>query len=348
MNLQLVIPDLFWPESSQQEIYSDLSLPRLEKILSKSKQDSFSSDSLEAWLCRSFAINKQQSDWPIAPIMLQSDSGNTIYPGSDFWMRADPVHLRIEQNHILLADSQAFKISAEESQQLVQIINRSLNDSNIQLLALQPTRWYLRCTQIPKLETHTLSKVTCKNINNYLAMGAEGAFWNMLFNEIQMILHENPINQQRESVGELPINSVWFWGGGIMPQTKIESIYSHVWCNDNLAKVLAFHSTARWEELPLSGDDFLKKSSSGNHLIVLDSLYGKAKYRDAYGWRETLKEMEKKWFSPLYNALTDKKISQIDLTVIRSNATAQNFRIMPSDLWKFWRSIKSMTSLSVA
>lgn len=344
MNLQLVIPDLFWPERSQHQIYSDLALPKLEKILSKSSQKVSSPQSLEAWLCQSFGVDKQQCDWPIAPIMVQNDSSDTIYPESDFWMRADPVHLRIEQNHILLADSQAFKISAEESQQLAQTINQSLDDPDIHLLALQPSRWYLRCREVPKFETYTLSDVTCRNINDYLPKSTEGVMWNKVFNEIQMILHENPINQKREALEELPINSVWFWGGGVMPQKKIESVYSHVWCNNDFARVLASHSDTLWDKVPISGREFLQKITNGTHLVILDSLYGKAKYRDAYGWRETLKEMEQEWFSPLYNALTDKTLNQIDLVAPGSNTT-QTFRITPSDLWKFWRSIKSMPFL---
>lgn len=345
MNLQLVIPDLFWPERSQHQIYSDLALLKLEKILSKSSQEIFSPQSLDAWLCQSFGVDKQQCDWPIAPIMAQSDSDHTIDPGLDFWMRADPVHLRIEQNHILLADSQAFKISAEESQQLVQTINQSLNDPNIHLLALQPSRWYLRCREIPKFETYTLSDVTCRNINDYLPKSAGGAMWNKVFNEIQMILHENPINQKRETLEELPINSVWFWGGGVMPQEKIESPFNHVWSNDGLAKALALHGNAVWEKIPAKGDEFLQKAKDGTHLVVLDSLYSKARYRNAYEWREALKEMEEEWFSPLYNALTDKMLNQIDLVSLGPNTT-HTFRIKPSDLWKFWRAIKSMPSLS--
>jgi hypothetical protein len=33
-------------------------------------------------------------------------------------------------------------------------------------------------------------------------------------NEIQMLLHEHPVNQRRERVGKLPVNGWWLWGFG--------------------------------------------------------------------------------------------------------------------------------------
>ncbi|MEK7778515.1 MAG: phosphoglycerate mutase [Pseudomonadota bacterium] len=345
MNLQILIPNLFWPDSSQPEIYGDLSLSGLEKMLSKSEKKTYPSETLETWLCKSFHIDKQKCDWPIAPIMVQNDSMNSILPNSDFWMRADPVHLRIEQNHIMLADSQAFKISKEESQQIAQIINCCLDNKNILILPLQSDRWYLRCTEVPELETFPLSDVTCRNINDYLPIGNQSVVWRKIFNEIQMVLHDHPINQVRESRGELAINSVWFWGGGVMPQVKIESIFSHVWGNHEFLRALAFYSNAVWKGVPINGEDFLQNITIGDHLIVLDSLYGRAQYRDAYGWRESLKKMEIDWFTPLCRALEAKKISQLTLTALGSGAT-QSFCVTANDLWKFWRKMKSMAFLS--
>src|SRR5207302_7502250 len=38
-----------------------------------------------------------------------------------------------------------------------------------------------------------------------------------LLNEAQMVLHADPVNEARETRGELPVNSVWLWGAGRMP-----------------------------------------------------------------------------------------------------------------------------------
>ena len=80
--------------------------------------------------------------------------------------------------------------------------------------------------------------------------------------------------------------------------------------------------------------------------MVLDALPGKAKYRNAYGWRETLKDMEHSWFSPLYAALKKGEINQLTLTIL-NEASSQDFVITRSSLWKFWLVTRSLSSYAV-
>ena len=85
MKLHLLIPSLFWPEDSLPEIYRDLPLPALETLLAKSLRTEDGSNGLEAWLCHTFGVEKQQ-DWPVAPITLQADSGGQVTAGNH-WER---------------------------------------------------------------------------------------------------------------------------------------------------------------------------------------------------------------------------------------------------------------------
>lgn len=340
MNLTLLIPNLLWPDISQPEIYNDLSLPSLEVLLSKSTAAISPPQEIETWLCKEFNVAKQQNDWPIAPLMLHADAPDLAKTSKDFWMRADPVHLRIEQNHIMLADSQAFQISIEEAEQIVQDLNHNLGNHDFSFFPLHPDRWYIRTPKAPEMFTHTLSHVTCKNINNFLPTGAESIVWHQLFNEIQMLLHEHPINQARESRGELPINSVWFWGGGNMPQLT-QSPYTRVWSEDDLPRALALASNTNHAKLTADAQEWLQTQISGNHLVILDALYGKAKYRNAYGWRETLGDMEQNWFLPLYTALKNRKINQLTIAAL-NETSSQRFEITRSDLWKLWRITKPL------
>lgn len=72
MNLHLFVPDIFWPDGSQTDIYQHLKLPALETILAKSNRSEAGGEVLESWLCKIFNVNKQQ-DWPIASILLQRE-----------------------------------------------------------------------------------------------------------------------------------------------------------------------------------------------------------------------------------------------------------------------------------
>ena len=338
MNLNLLIPNLFWPDASQHKIYDELSIHHLEALLSKSASLANPPQEMAIWLCQQFNITQQQNNWPIASVMLHTDAPALAKASKDFWMRADPVHLRIEQNHIMLADSQVFRITAKEANELIQDINRNLGHDDFTFVSLQPDRWYIRLSSIPEMQTYTLDQVTCKNINNFLPSGVDSIVWHKMLNEIQMLLHEHKINQARESRGELAINSVWLWGGGKMPQS-IQSPFTHVWSNDAFPHALALASNTKYSELPTNADEWLMTRPQGDHLIVLDSLRGKVKYRNAYGWREALTEMERDWFLPLYTALKAGRINQLTITAL-NETSVQNFILTRSDLWKFWRVTK--------
>ena len=45
------------------------------------------------------ALARRQQDWPLAPIASQADGGD---PGTDYWLRADPVHLKLEGGRLVL------------------------------------------------------------------------------------------------------------------------------------------------------------------------------------------------------------------------------------------------------
>jgi hypothetical protein len=45
-----------------------------------------------------------------------------------------------------------------------------------------------------------------------------------LVSEIEMTLHEQPVNAERQSRGQPPVNSLWIWGGGYAPQQRREPL----------------------------------------------------------------------------------------------------------------------------
>ena len=349
MNLHLLDPSLFWPDATLTGIYRDLPLPALENLLAKSMctdddtKAPEKSEGLEAWLCRVFNVIRQQ-DWPVAPITLTLDGDGKVKVQDEYWIRADPVHLHIERDQILLADSRVFPISAQEADQFTELLNQYLvaNGQEMIFLPLRPDRWYERAAKIPPTKTHLLSEVANKSINELLPFGENAGLWRGLFNEIQMLLHEHPLNQLREARGEAAINSVWFWGGGSLPK-PIVSHYTHVWSNHILASSLATAAGVDYAELPANAAVCLQCAKSGNQLAVLDVLLGKTQYADAYGWRESLKNLEQNWFEPSLAMLKQGRIDQLIVTTIGETIN-RNFTARTGDLRKFWRKTKPIST----
>jgi len=340
MNLHLCIPALFWPDDSQIDIYRHLELPALETILGKSLRTEGPGHTVESWLCEVFNINKQR-DWPVAPVMLQLD-GEHIELKDDYWLRVDPVHLRIENNHLLLGDNHILNISLKEAVSFTDSINELISSDGLALLPLHSDRWYLRCSKTPELQTFLLSEVVGQNINDLLPHGNDSSAWNSLINEIQMLLYEHPLNQAREARGELVINSVWAWGGGVVPQ-KVYAPYTRIWSNHAFVNALAKMGKIPCSALPENVEELLQYS--GEQLIFLDNLQKYASYRDAFHWRSELERIEQDWFVPLLDALRKRRITQLKLTAIGKYST-KSFRLTFGGLWKFWTATRPFGTYS--
>ncbi len=54
--------------------------------------------------------------------------------------------------------------------------------------------------------------------DDFLPSGDDTATYRNLLSEIEMALHEHEVNLEREATGQLPINSLWLWGGGTAPE----------------------------------------------------------------------------------------------------------------------------------
>lgn len=54
--------------------------------------------------------------------------------------------------------------------------------------------------------------------DEFLPAGDDTAGHRNLLSEIEMALHEHEVNRTREANGQLPVNSLWLWGGGTAPE----------------------------------------------------------------------------------------------------------------------------------
>jgi hypothetical protein len=91
--------------------------------------------------------------------------------------------------------------------------------------------------------------------------------WRRLQNELQMILHDHPVNEARLERGELSINSVWLYGCGsskdIAPHPILNNVHQ-IYSNHNLGSRLDPRIT------PLSLDHFIPASNQHHFIFAQD------------------------------------------------------------------------------
>lgn len=338
MHCQLLIPDLFWPEREFRDVYHALATPALERLLAKGRRHAESAPaaavSAESWLCAQFGVDKQD-DWPIAPYSLLADGGE---PGRHHWLRADPVHLELEGGRLLLADSGTFSLSQQEAEGLTGSLNTHFSADGLSFHPLRPDRWYLRSATASEVQTTELAAAAGRSIGDLLPRGSDAQTWRTRLNDIQMLLHGHAVNEQRESAGKLPINSIWPWGGGRL-QAPVSAPCGAVWSGDPFAAGLAQAAQVAARKLPEDAAELLHASASqGVNLILLDRLRGAARHGDAHAWREGLLQLERDWFAPLLEALRQERVGMVSLHGF-GPAGVLSAETTRGDLRRFWRRI---------
>src|SRR3990172_4623918 len=160
-NVHLIIPDLFLPEDIAAEVCADLRLPVLEKLLARgASTDSDPSTKplvlsgvegsgrtgeggyLENHLCELFGVTCA-ADAPIAPVSAAFDG-----LAAGCWLRADPVHLRLQRDQLLLAGVQP---GGEEGAALGASLNEHFAGQGMEFFAPHPQRWYVRLEALPRI-----------------------------------------------------------------------------------------------------------------------------------------------------------------------------------------------------
>jgi hypothetical protein len=337
MHCQLLIPDLFWPERELRDIYRGLDLPALEQLLAKGRRRHTEAESAEAWLSGQFGVERQQ-DWPVAPFSLLADGGE---PGSHHWLRADPVHLRLEGGRLVLADSGTFSISQQEAESLTDSLNAHFSADGLTFYPLRPDRWYLRSEAAPALETTEIAAAAGRSIDGLLPRGGDAQAWRTRLNDAQMLLHGHEVNEARESAGQFPVNSVWLWGGGTLAD-QVSTPFDALWSQDSFAAGLAQAAGVATHSLTEVAEVLLRASvSEGVKLIVLDQLRCATQYDDAHGWRKALQQLERAWFAPMLAALRQERIGMLSLHALGPDGVVSS-EVTRGDLRRFWRRVKPL------
>lgn len=329
--MQILIPHLFPGKRLLEAATQNLSLPALETLLGRGRLQPCPAEGTEAALCIALGIARQQ-DWPLAPITLEVDGQDA---GGAYWLRADPVHLRVMRDQIVLADPCLLNLSQHEADELSASIAQHFGE-NLSPIALHPQRWYLQLSHLPRLTTTPLSVAIGRNIEPVQPQGEAAQHYRTLLNELQMLLFTHPVNQARELRGELPVNSVWLWGGGVKPDTTPAAL--SLYANDPEARALGKYVTTQLHPTPAKLENFLVRKES---LIQLDALTPAGLCGDAYGWREALRSIEQDWFVPLLAALRTVDSNGLQLS---DPVNGKSLFLKRTDTWKIWRRPRNLLS----
>ncbi len=283
---------------------------RLGRVLGRGDVLEAGKPGREAQLLRHFDVLPRRV--PIAPLTRQLDAGDGAYGA---WLRADPAHVRADLGRARMLACGELGLDAAEAEALVAALRPLFGDEGFPISAPTPSRWYLMIPTETRLPEFALPEdVLGDDLHAHMPEGDPGRRWRRLLNEAQVVLHNHPVNARRAAAGKLPVNSLWFFGGGAMPD--------HVRCGlrglaseDPLVAGLA----ARVQP-PTALTSPAAAALSEVELVDLPDL------RD-------VAELESPWLAAAFEALAAGRFEALDLDF----ADGRRQRWLPAHRWRFWR-----------
>ncbi len=345
MQLTLFVPELVWPDADEAQAFDRLHSPALNTLLGRGQTLRRPPCSLEQALGELFAPGEHCASAPLR--LLGENRGETPAPDDATWICADPVHLRLHQNRLILADSGSFSLTLAEARALAATVNEQLPEIG-HLHVASAERWYLRLAPSwvdAPFNAPPLSTVAGRGIEQVCLETLQTHALRNLLNQIQMLLHAHPVNARREKNGQLRINSLWLWGVGKLPARR-ESDFDGVWSSNPLARGLARAAGIPTHPPAQDAATFLAHAAPDTaHLIVCEDLLLPAQHENPVAHHSALMALEQRWFAPLYAELRRGRLRRLQL-VAPTGYARLNQQTTSADLYKFWRRPQTLAALA--
>jgi len=253
-----------------------------------------------------------------------------------WWLRADPVCLLPDRDRLRLVDASPV-LTAAEAGSLAATLNDFLADDGLEIVVPHPQRWYLRCERGCTTGGSPLPEVSGEDIAPHLPAADDGT-WRRRLNAIQMCLHGHPVNAARETEGLLPVNSVWFWGGGRWPE-RTGSDISRIFTDDDL--FVALGEALGLERRPLRA--LATADLTGNSLVIDTRLWPAHVQRDPLAWMERVTE-----FNDEIVSIVTKRMREDDLSIRLHGAGGNLYTIQSRQRFRLWRRRRFLPELTAS
>jgi hypothetical protein len=321
--LQLVIPGALAQLRSMQDFELSLSeLSVLEHCLQYGlaerlwRSDDLSHARVDSWQqsllyalpreCRHYGAASARLSW--------LGEGGQHQEGSCF--KIMPVHFQVGLDDVrcLMPPS----LSSEEAEAIFESLKPLVSSAGFQIVkstAVNQPSWYLWCDRGLKINTFSLQNTTQSRLFNLMPQGADAGLLRQLMTEVQMFLHDHPVNQKRERSGVLPVNALWFYGNA--PVRSVSHSIKTVVISDSVyVKGLCNGLKIQCSELPADIHSLL--GLDAEHVLLALS-------------EQSLQSIERNWLKDVGAALIQGRIERLDLHLDNWQVSLHGGR------WSHWR-----------
>jgi hypothetical protein len=201
---------------------------------------------------------------PVAALTHVND--RNARPCNDYyWLRADPVTMWADMARVIMTSHGFADLDPYERNEVEICVRKVLQEEGIDLHADHPERWCIALGRPIEFGFTPLDQALGMDVAEAMPGHPEARYWRRILNEIQIALHNSPVNVRRRAAGKREINSVWFWGGGFMPDATEHYVMDAVYSDDAVSRGLAIINDCR----TLTQSEALESDFSGDSQAIL-------------------------------------------------------------------------------
>ena len=214
---------------------------------------------------------------PIAPVLLLGQSDLSVNP-NDVIACLQPVHFHATRDHLILMAQSQIDLTANESAKLLQTALPFIEEDFGSKVLFQGQRdWFISAGPFASLATHSIDQAHGRNIDWWMPRDTNEAgiakLWRKLQNEIQMLWHIDPVNEERQQRGYPSINSLWISGIGKLADIQTPQFLK------NVKQLYGGHpllqGLAKYLEIPQENEiDFSRLQNAFAWIDRPDSIWG--------------------------------------------------------------------------
>ncbi len=259
VHLVFAFPGLLPPAGASQA--GSPPAPALARLIAAAGSPLPEPDGIGAALAPIYGVARQ-ADWPFASLRVAALG---VDPGAGYWLAADPVTLVPGRDDVRLTVA-VDDLAPEETAALLALLNLHFDADGLEFIAPEPNAWFVKAPATQQLTTRPIEVVVGRTLRTLLPAGADAGQWRRWHNEIQMLLHEHPVNIIRADDARPAVNSVWFWGGGTYPASTSPSI--RTFANHGIATALAVHGGDLAQPIPAALDIALANCRAVTTVVI--------------------------------------------------------------------------------
>ena len=269
------------------------------------------------------ALELTEQTFASAPV---SALGSQAAHAGEYWMHLEPVHFAAGLDRLVYLPLEGeTRILDTERTLLAGMLEEHLRSLGMQLHTLSDGTWCARRANAFAVATSNPEAAAANELQLALPRGPESGALRRLMTELQMLLHDHPVNESRARRGLPVINAIWVWGQGVVPESASTKNLPTVFADDPYARGICVLHLRSAIAVPATSDALFPAIAGSSRAVAVIPA-------------DDLDSLDARWIGPLTAALSARKLARLDFVL-----DGWHLQLDRAALRRFWRKARPLS-----